>query len=145
MPASDFYLDTNVLLAACLAEPESVRVRKWLGHVGGALATSDWALAEFVSALGIKVRRSELTAVQADTAYSVLLTEFLPGVQLRETDADLVRAAPLLLKEYELGLRAGDALHLAFCLRLKRSALATADQVLARAARHFGLAVERVY
>ena len=40
-----------------------------------------------------------------------------PGVDIRETDSDLVRAAPLLLKEYALGLRAGDALHLAFCLR----------------------------
>ncbi len=145
MPASEFYLDTNVLLTACLAEADSVRVRKWLDRVAGALVTSDWALAEFVSALGIKVRRGELTAVQADTAHSVLLTEFLPGVRLRETDADLVRATPLLLKEYELSLRAGDALHLAFCLRLKRCALATADQVLARAARHFGVAVERVY
>ena len=45
-----------------------------------------------------------------------------PGVDIRETDSDLVRAAPLLLKEYDLGLRAGDALHLAFCLRLKRAA-----------------------
>lgn len=145
MPASDFYLDTNVLLAACLAEPESLRVRRWLDDVTGGLATSDWALTEFVSALGIKVRRGELAAAQADTARAVLLADFLPGVDIRETDTDLVRAAPLLLKEYDLGLRAGDALHLAFCLRLKRAALATADQVLARAARHFGVTVERMY
>ena len=65
MPASNFYLDTNVLLAACLAEPESLRVRRWLDDVTGGLATSDWALTEFVSALGIKVRRGELAAAQA--------------------------------------------------------------------------------
>ncbi len=145
MPASDFYLDTNVLLAACLAERESPRVRRWFDDATGALATSDWALAEFVSALGIKVRRGELKVAQADTAHAVLLADLLPTVDVRETDADLVRAAPLLLKEYDLGLRAGDALHLAFCLRLKRAALATADQVLARAARHFGINVERIY
>lgn len=145
MPASDFYLDTNVLLAACLAEPESARVRRWLERAAGAVATSDWALTEFVSALGIKVRCGQLTAAQADAVHAVLRTGFLPGVEIRETDADLVRAAPLLLREYELGLRAGDALHLAFCLRAQRPVLATADQVLARAARHFGVTVERVY
>ncbi len=145
MPASDFYLDTNVLLAACLAEPESARVQRWLVRAAGALATSDWALAESVSALGSKVRRGELTAEQADAVHGALTTDLLPGVEICETDADLVRAAPLLLKEYDLGLRAGDAMHLAFCLRLKGPALATADQVLARAARHFGIAVERVY
>jgi hypothetical protein len=145
MPASDFYLDTNVLLAACLAERESARVRRWLEKAPGALATSDWALAEFVSATGIKVRRGELTAAQADAAHAILLNEFVPGVEVRETNSDLMRAAPLLLKEYDLGLRTGDALHLAFCLRLKRPTLATADRVLARAARHFGVKVEQVY
>ena len=40
MPASDFYLDSNVLLAACLAEPESLRVRRWLDDVTGGLATA---------------------------------------------------------------------------------------------------------
>lgn len=145
MPASEFYLDTNLLLAACLAETESLRVRPWLERAAGALTTSDWAVAEFVSALGIKLRRGELTAVQADAAHSILLAEFLPAVELHESDADILRAAPLLLKEDSLGLRGGDALHLALCLRLKRAALATADQVLARAARHFGVAVERLY
>jgi uncharacterized protein len=145
MPAIDFYLDTNVLLAACLAERESLRVRRWLGRAAGALATSDWTLAEFVSALGIKVRRAELNAAQADSAHAVLTTAFLPGLEICTTDADVMRAVPMLLKEYELGLRAGDALHLALCLRLKRTALATADRVLARAARHFGVTVERLY
>lgn len=145
MPASEFYLDTNVLLAACMAEPASARARRWLERAAGALSTSDWAVAEFVSALGVKVRRNELAAAQADAVHHVLLIDFLPGVRVLETDGELVRAAPLLLKEYALGLRAGDALHLAFCLRLKRPALATADLVLARAARHFGVTVERVY
>jgi len=145
MPVSEFYLDTNILLAACLAERESGRVRRWLERAAGALATSDWALTEFVSALGLKVRRSELDAAQADAVHAALLADFLPGVQVVESDADLMRATPLLLKDYDLGLRAGDALHLAFCLRRQRCVLATADQVLARAARHFGVTVERVY
>lgn len=120
-------------------------MRRWLDNAAGALATSDWALAEFVSALGIKVRRRELSTAQADAAHSVLLTDFVPAIDLRQTDADVVRAAQLLLKEYALGLRAGDALHLASCLRQKRATLATADQVLAHAAKHFGIDVERTY
>lgn len=134
-----------MLLAACLAERQSQRVRRWVDEAAGALATGDRALAEFVSALGIKVRRGELSAAQDDAAHSVLPDNFLPAVTVHRTDADLVQVVPLLLKEYGLGLRTGDAMHVAFCVRLKRVVLATADRVLARAARRFGLTVERVY
>ncbi len=145
MPASDCYLDTNVLLAACLAEEASPRVRQWIERADAPLATSDWAVAEFSSAVGIKVRRGEFTSGQADGAIEVLEGKLLPSLRLIETDSELVRASTVLLRTYRLGLRTGDALHLAFCLRERVLKLATADRALARAGAAFGVTIEQVY
>lgn len=145
MPASDHYLDTNILLSACLAEPASPRVRAWLETAESNFSTSDWALAEFSSALGVKVRRGELTPRQADGVLHVLEVDLLPSLAILETDGRLVSAAGMLLRSWPLGLRTGDAMHLAFCSRATGPVLATADRILERAARAMGLVVERVY
>jgi FkbM family methyltransferase len=86
-------------------------MRRWLERSADSHTTSDWALAEFASALGLKVRRRELVAAQADAVQAAPLAEFLPEIQVVETDADLMRAAPLLLQEYGPGLRAGRQRH----------------------------------
>jgi hypothetical protein len=145
MPVSDWYLDTNILLAACLAEAESPRVRRWLERAESALLTSDWAIAEFSSALGIKVRRGDLSARLADHAIAVLESKLLPAIDVLHSESDLVRAATVILRTYRLGLRTGDAMHLAFCLRNDRLGLATADRVLARAGAALGVEVQQVY
>lgn len=145
MPASDHYLDTNILLSACLAEPASPRVRAWLDTADWNFTTSDWALAEFSSALGVKVRRGELTTRQADGVLNVLDDDLLPALAVLETESQLVNAAAMLVRNWPLGLRTGDAMHLAFCSHAGRLALATADRILERAARAMGIVVKRVY
>lgn len=145
MPASDRYVDTNVLLSACLAEAASSKVRAWIESTDSNIATSDWALAEFASALGVKVRRGELTAHQADGVLQILEAELLPGLGVLRTDDQLVQAAGMLARTWQLGLRAGDAMHLAFCSHARNLALATADRLLERAARAMGIDAERVY
>jgi predicted nucleic acid-binding protein len=145
MPASDHYLDTNILLSACLAEPASPRVRAWLETADSNFTTSDWALAEFSSALGVKVRRGELTTRQADGVLRVLEGDLLPALSVVETESHLVTAAGMLLRSWPLGLRTGDAMHLAFCARARGLVLATADRILERAAHATGIAVERIY
>lgn len=95
--------------------------------------------------MGVKVRRGDLTAGQADGAIAVLEAKLLPWLRLLETDSALVRASTVLLRTYRLGLRTGDALHLAFCLRERTLRLATADRALARAGAAVGVAVEQVY
>lgn len=145
MPASDHYLDTNILLSACLAEPASPRVRAWLETAESNFSTSDWALAEFSGALGVKVRRGELTTRQADGVLHVLEVDLLPSLAVLETEGRLVTAAGMLLRSWPLGLRTGDAMHLAFCSRASGLVLATADRILERAAQAMGILVERVY
>jgi predicted nucleic acid-binding protein len=144
MPDSDHYLDTNILLSACLAEPASPRVRAWLETADSNFTTSDWALAEFSSALGVKVRRGELTTRQADGVLRVLEGDLLPALAVLETESQLVNAAGMLVRSWPLGLRTGDAMHLSFCSRAGGLVLATVDRLLERAARAMGIVVERV-
>jgi predicted nucleic acid-binding protein len=108
------YLDTSVLVPLFVPEPASVGVRRWLERQASELlAVSDWTLTEFASALGIKVREKQLQPDQARKA--VALLEKLAADSLRvftPSRADFHRAASYLL-QHRLGLRAGDALHLA--------------------------------
>jgi hypothetical protein len=46
---------------------------------------------------------------------AALLADFLPGVQVAETDADLMRAAPLLLQDYTVSAFSSAKLHSGDC------------------------------
>jgi predicted nucleic acid-binding protein len=145
MPVSDACLDTNILPSACLAEPASSEVRAWFDRTVLRLITSDRAALEFSGALGIEVRRRELTPRQSDRATAVFDTDLQPTSTLLATDHGVVHAAAILLRTCELGLRSGDAMHLAFCIQGKRTAPATADRALASAAKVLAIEVEQVY
>jgi hypothetical protein len=138
------YVDTSVLVAALTREAQTDRVQHWLaGQSAGALAISPWVVAEFSAALSIKLRTR---ALQADERASVL-TAFrsltsTAFVRLPIESADFEVAAALA-DHAGLGLRAGDALHLAILGRLDCT-LATLDQTLANAARDVGSRIESI-
>lgn len=141
-----FYLDANLLVALCVDEPASTKVDAWLaGQSGKAIATSTWSLAEATSAIGIKVRRKDISAATASSALDLLDGRIVPLLDVVDPPAAVFRRAELLLRDFALGLRAGDALHLAICLDLERVTLATADVALASAARRLGQAAIKVY
>ncbi len=140
------YLDTNLLVALCVAEPASARVDAWLArHAEQAIATSAWALTETTSALGIKVRRGDITRETAGSALKLLEVEILPLLALLESPANLFARAELLLRSFDLGLRAADALHLAHIIDGDTVTLATGDAKLHAAARRLGLSAVRVH
>lgn len=141
-----FYLDANLLVALCVDEPASARVDSWLvGLSGEVIVTSAWSLAEATSAIGIKVRRRDISAATASSALELLDVRILPLLEVIEPPAAVFRRAELLLRDFALGLRAGDALHLAICLDLDQVVLATADAALAGAARRLGQATVKIY
>ncbi len=141
-----FYLDANLLVALCVDEPASARVDAWLaGQSGEVIVTSAWSLAEAASAIGIKVRRRDISAATASSALELLDVRILPLLEVIEPPAAVFRRAELLLRDFALGLRAGDALHLAICLDLDQVVLATADAALAGAARRLGQAAVKIY
>jgi predicted nucleic acid-binding protein len=138
------YCDTSILIPAFLPESTSARVLAWIaGKEPGTLFVSDWSIAEFSSAVSIKVRGGKLPVdkrAEVFAAWTALQRTSL--VILRVLPAHF-RTAATYAELVELGLRAGDALHLAVAAA-HGCALATLDSVQARAAVEFGIPLEEV-
>lgn len=130
------YLDTSVLVPLFLPEPESERIQRWIERQSGELLSiSEWTLTEFASALGLKVRSKLLKLTQARDAQK--LFEKLAAQSLHvhvPTRADYLRAAAFL-GEYDLGIRAGDALHLAIAYNEAANAVYSLDRLFVSAGR----------
>src|SRR4051812_12569624 len=108
------YLDTSILVCALTHEAETARVQAWLGaQAAGDLAVSAWVATEFSAALSIKVRRKDLMPehrAAALTAFTRLSAESLISLAISEHQ---FQTAARFADQSHLGLRAGDALHLA--------------------------------
>ena len=138
------YLDTSLLVTALTAEPDTARVQAWLVKFeAGALCISDWAVSEFSSALALKLRRGELNAEERARVLSnwrISQQENLVVIPVPQSAYDL---AARFCDRHELGLRAGDALHLAVA-SLGGHSLATLDARMAKGAVAVGVRVEEV-
>jgi uncharacterized protein len=138
------YCDTSLLVAALTAEAASGKVQAWLGSQdAGMLGISGWVVTEFSSALAIKLRAGELTMeqrAQVLTYWRRMMAENLVTVPVQPTSFEL---AARYIDRHDLGLRAGDALHLAIASQAGM-ALATLDRAMAKAAVAIGLEVREV-
>lgn len=120
MPATELraYVDTSILVAALSREPGTDAAQAWLSAQGDStLAVSDWCLTEFSAALSLKLRRRELNVSLRNEAlakFSALVEESLLVLPVEPLD---FRAAAHLADQHAVGLRAGDALHLAVASR----------------------------
>jgi uncharacterized protein len=130
------YLDTSVLVPLFVPETESGSMRAWFdAQAGETLAISDWTLTEFASAMGIKVRDKGLKADQAHKACALMQNLAADSLKVfTPTRSDYGRAAEHL-EHHALGLRAGDALHLAIAQNEGAEYLYTLDRRLIEAAR----------
>jgi len=132
------YLDASAVVPTLVEEGASHAVGDYLGAASDPLVVSDFAAAEVASALSRLVR---MTAIGREAAETVL-REFdawraiaTTGVELSSAD---VRLANLIVRRFELGLRAPDALHAAVCQRGDHT-LVTLDSRLAAAAEALGV------
>ncbi len=138
------YVDTCVLLSLFFRDTGTRAALAWLEAAGSeTITTSPWARTEFASAAGIMARRRDITA----ELHHEGLARFGRFVDTRlamepVVSADFDRATGWI-SNYDTGLRAGDALHLAVCARIN-ARLCTADETMADAASRVGVAVHRV-
>jgi predicted nucleic acid-binding protein len=131
-------------VSAVTREAATGRVQAWLEKQGSAGAMiSDWVVTEFASALSVRLRTNQMSA--EDRGKSAALFRRLQAESLTVvpvTRADFVAAARYA-DQYGLGLRAGDALHVAVAAE-HGATICTLDKRLADAALALGVHVELV-
>jgi predicted nucleic acid-binding protein len=104
------------------------------------LIVSDFASAEFASAVGIRIRTGSVSVTEAQEAFSNFdrwAAQHAIAAEIHPAD---IAMAQTMLRQLELKLRAPDAIHLAAARRLN-AGIATFDKPMAKAARALGILV----
>ena len=110
------YLDTSLLVAVLTNEAETERMQSWLGQQAeDDLAISDWVATEFSSALSMKLRAGHIEPTHRADALAMFTRLTTDNFLVVPVSRLQFRTAARFADQHTLGLRAGDALHLAVC------------------------------
>ena len=136
------YFDTSFLAPLILQESTSAKIEKFMtGLPPGELAISHWARVEFSSLLAREVRMGGLdgqAARDADAQFETVVSETFVVLLPNANDFNLAKE---YLGNYETGLRAGDALHLAIARNHRAKAVYSLDKTLLKAGKLLGVPV----
>ena len=133
------HLDTSLLAAALTNEAETERMPAWLGaQAAGSLIISEWVATEFSAALSIKLRTGQIEEVHRADALAMFAQMRADSFTPLPISAVEFRTAAHFADQYGLGLRAGDALHLAVCAN-NGATLCTLDRRLSEAGPALGV------
>jgi predicted nucleic acid-binding protein len=133
------YLDTSLLVAALTRESKTATVQRWLREQSTtALALSDWTITEFSAALSLKLRERQIAADDRADVLAAFARWVEESFTLFPLSNLQFRTAARFADQYALGLRAGDALHLAVCAD-QAATLCTLDRRLGKAAPSLGV------
>jgi uncharacterized protein len=137
-----FYLDTSFVVASLTSETSTKVAQDWLeANQNSDLACSAWVGTEVVSALGLKARSGQITAEKRLEVMRAWVNFRDASMTIFPVAHPCFEKAATFLDHYELGLRAGDALHLAIAASNKL-VLVTFDNRMAAAAAYYGIVVD---
>ena len=126
-------------MASLTLEAATPRVLAWL-HAAAQddLVISDWVTTELASALSIKRRMGQIDAVHQANSLAEFNRLCRATFTVLAVERVHFRRAASLASQYSLGLRSGDALHLAIC-EDQGMTLCTLDRRLSDACSEVGL------
>lgn len=133
-------LDASALVPLFTNDVFTARVRAFLTAYTPELVISDFAAAEFASAVARRVRTMNLTENDARTAFATFDAWSMRSAQsVQTTPADIV-AASAFIRRLDLNLRTPDALNIAIAQRVVATLL-TFDERMATDAQALGAPV----
>lgn len=137
------YPDASFLVSLFAADVMMPKARAYLFAEKPELVISDFAAAEFASAIARRVRTQELTKNEGRLVFSnfdIWSGRFGERVEFERGD---LSAADAFLRRLDLTLRTPDAINIAIAQRVDAT-LATFDQGMGVAARRLGVAVAKL-
>ena len=133
------YLDTSLIIAALTNEATTSHVQAWLVEQDAEqLLISDWTMSEISSALAIKLRTGQIRLDHRAAALAAFNKLIADSFTILSVTGSHFRMAAKFVDQHMLGLRAGDALHLAVASE-HGATVCTLDQRLANAGPALGV------
>lgn len=133
------YLDASVLVALFTIDRFAAEADRLLGGQPY-VVISDFAAAEFASAISRRVRMRDLTVAEAQAAFTHFDAWTAREAQRAEVTSSDIVACQMFLRRLDLPLRTADALNIAVAVRVD-ALLATFDKAMGEAARVLGVDV----
>ena len=136
------YFDTSFLAPLVRQERTSSRIGRFMaGLPTGELAISRWTEVEFASLLARDVRMGAIAGDEARMVDALLEDVIRQSFVVLLPSGDDYERARHYLRNYETGLRAGDALHLAIAGNHRAKAIYSLDKTMIKAGKILGLPV----